>query len=111
VTAPHLVVRFRRAARRALRGVDHCVSEHSVSGRRNGVVNDAFHRGKKSRTDAAGHGQPGERNMIFSEEVEATSLAFEYAYVPLTFLSHASRRLDHRSTAVRAGGRFWHGSK
>jgi len=56
-----------------------------------------------------GGGQPRKRDVVFREEVDAASSALEHADYPLAVLSQASRGLDHRATAVGAGGGFWHG--
>ena len=73
------------------------------------MVHHAFHRSDKLRTDAEGWGRPRKRDVVFREEVDAASSALEHADYPLAVLSQASRGLDHRATAVGAGGGFWHG--
>ena len=82
-----------------------------MPGRRNGVENHAFHRGDKARTNAGGGRQSREGNVVFGEEVDATGVALEDADVPLAVLFQASGRLDHRSPAVRTGGRLGHGAE
>ena len=74
------------------------------------MENHASHRGDKSRADA-GASQPREGNVVFREEVDAADAALEYADVPLAVVFHASRRLDHWSSAVRTGGRLGHGAE
>ena len=74
-------------------------------------MNHAAHSGNKPRTDASRGGQAGEWYMILREEVEMTGRAFEDAQVPIAVLFQTSRRLDHRSTAVRASGGFGHSTK
>ena len=75
------------------------------------MVNHAAHRGNETRTDAGRHGQPDERNVVLGEKVDAAPTALKNAEVPVAVLPEAPRRLDHRSTAVRTGGGFGHGSK